>query len=65
MKNIFIDMWYGDDPNTADAITASYYPNDCEYRGNILKNGKYIGDFSTADSLEIKRAFPQLQINWD
>ena len=58
-----IDMWYGDtyNPDT-DTVTVSFYPNDCIYRGNIKRKGKYIGDFSGADSVEFTRRF---NIKWD
>lgn len=60
---VYIDMWYGDKPTEADKI--SFYDLDAEYRGNIYKNGKMIGDYSCKDSLELEKAFPQLQFNWN
>lgn len=60
-----IDMWYGDSHKDADGIDICFYPNSGIYRGNIFKNGKFIGDYETNDSMEIEKAFPQLEINWD
>lgn len=65
MKKINIDMWHGDKPEDADRISVSFSDMDCEYRGNIYKNGKAIGDYSANDSLEIQKAFPQLVFNWN
>lgn len=55
---INLDMWYGDtyNPNT-DTVSVCFYPNECIYRGNIKRNGKYIGDFSGKDSVEISKRF--------
>ena len=61
---INIDMWYGDKHTEADKIDVSFYPNDGEYRGNIYKNGKIIGDYSCNDSVEPENTFSQLKFNW-
>lgn len=63
MINLNIDMWYGDSPKDADKIDISFYPGD-GYRGNIYKNGKFIGDYWCKDSLLLERVFPQLTFNW-
>lgn len=60
-----IDIWYGDSPYKADKIDIEFYDLDAEYRGNIYKNGKIIGDYSCKSSLELEKAFPQLQFDWD
>lgn len=60
-----IDMWYGDNYKEADKIDVTFYPNGCEYRGNIYKNEKIIGDYSCNDSVELQNKFKQLQFNWD
>lgn len=57
---IKIDMWYGDSHREADKIDIAFYPNDGEYRGNIYKSEKMIGDYSCNDSLKLEKAFPQL-----
>lgn len=62
---INIDMWYGDDHKQADKIDITFYPNDGEYRGNIYKNGKMIGDYVCNDSIELEKSFTQLTFNWD
>ena len=48
----------------ADKIDVSFYPNDGEYRGNIYKNGKIIGDYTCNDSIELEKTFSQLKFNW-
>lgn len=62
---IKIDMWHGDKKEDADKIDIFFYGLDCEYRGNIYKAGKAIGDYSCNDSVELEKAFPQLVFNWD
>ena len=37
-------MWYNDNATDADKIDITFYPNAGQYRGNIYKNGKMIGD---------------------
>lgn len=64
-NNLYVDMWFGNTPEEADKITISFYPNDCEYRGNIYKDGKIIGDYVCSDSLLLEKIFPQLQFKWD
>ena len=62
---INIDMWYGDNQKRADKIDITFYPNDGEYRGNIYKNGKMIGDYVCDDSIELEKSFLQLTFNWN
>ena len=62
---INIDMWHGDDHKDADKISISFYPNDEEYRGNIYKDNKIIGDYTCDDSVELEKSFSQLVFNWD
>lgn len=62
---INIDMWDGDNHKEADKIDITFYPNDGEYRGNIYKDGKIVGDYTCDDSLELEKDFPQLTFNWD
>ena len=57
-------MWYGDSYKDADKIDIEFYPNSCEYRGNIYKDNKIIGDYSCGDSVELEKKFKQLQFNW-
>lgn len=59
-----LDMWYGDDPKTADKIDIYFSDCDCLYRGNIYKNGKIIGDYSTECTDWLEKKFPQLVFNW-
>ena len=62
---IKIDMWYNDKPTDADNVNVFFYDLDCEYRGNIYKAGKIIGDYVCTDSTELEKVFPQLVFNWD
>jgi len=59
-----IDMWYGDRPEDADGLSVMFYPNGCEYRGNLYKGFRPIGDFATSISTEIAQAFPHLPVDW-
>ena len=56
-----IDMWYGNSKKDIAALDVFFYPNDSVYRGNFYDiTGKIIGDYSTADSVELERTFPKL-----
>lgn len=59
-----IDMWYGDDYRRADEIDIAFYPNGCEYRGNIYIKGKMVGDYSCRSSVELEEKFSQLSFDW-
>ena len=48
---IEIDMWYGDSHKEADYIDVTFYPNGAEYRGNMYRDGKIIGDYVCNDSV--------------
>lgn len=61
---IKIDMWNNDNYKEADKIDMFFYPNDGEYRGNIYKNNKCIGDYVCNDSIELEKSFSQLIFNW-
>lgn len=61
---INIDMWYNNQPSEADKIDIFFYDNDCEYRGNIYKDGKVIGDYTCNDSVELEKTFSHLHFNW-
>ena len=60
-----IDMWYGDNYKDCDKIDITYYPNDEEYRGNIYKDNKCIGDFTCDNSTELENTFSHLHFNWN
>lgn len=64
-KRVQVDMWYGNAKEEADGISITFYPNSGEYRGNIYKEGKIIGDYTCESSVELEDAFPQLEFNWD
>jgi hypothetical protein len=60
MKDIHIDMWYGDDVSVTDGIDVSFNDLDCKYRGNIYKNGRMIGDYVCDDSVTLEKVFKGL-----
>lgn len=60
-----IDMWYGNNHTEADKIDITFYSNTGEYRGNIYKNGKMIGDYICNNSIELEKTFSQLHFNWN
>ena len=60
-----IDMWYNNAIEEADKITVAFSDIDVMYRGNIYKDNKIIGDYSCNDSVELEKAFPHLQFNWE
>lgn len=62
---VHIDMWYGHSYGEAEQIDITFYPNSGEYRGNIYKDGKTIGDFRCRDSVELEKKFNHLHFNWD
>ena len=60
-----LDFWYGNTIEQVDEVTVSFYPNAGEYRGNMLIDKKFIGDYVATDSVELEKTFPQLYFNWD
>lgn len=46
-----IDFWYGNTIEDVDEMTSSFSDIDCEYRGNYISKGQYIGDYTT-DSMQ-------------
>lgn len=54
---IDIDLWYGDKLEDCDTLTYSFYDCDCVYRGNIIKNGRFVGDYTTDDFREIEKLY--------
>lgn len=60
-----VDMWYKDSYKNADKIDITFYPNSGDYRGNIYKNDKAIGDYICTNSVELENNFPQLQFRWE
>lgn len=59
-----IDMWYGDNYKECDKVDICFYPNNGEYRGNIYKNKKCIGDYCLKSSQDIEKKFSHLTFNW-
>jgi hypothetical protein len=60
-----IDMWYGDEVASVTKIRVNFYDCDCKYRGNCYIGGDCVGDFVADDSVELERAFPQFDFNWN
>ena len=55
---IKIDFWSGYSLQDVDTISIFFYPNDGQYRGNLYKDGKAIGDFTSNDSVQLEKMFP-------
>lgn len=51
---IDIDMWYGDKSTEVDKLDIAFYPNEGNYRGNLYRNGKIIGDYVCDSSAQLK-----------
>ncbi len=57
---MYLDFWHGETIEDVDDITVFFSDVDCTYRGNMSSKGKIIGDFSTKDSSELYKTFPQI-----
>lgn len=53
-----IDFWYGDTLEAIECIDYTFYPNDGEYRGNLYKGGRAVGDYVTKNSSELEKIAP-------
>lgn len=60
MKKIIIDLWYDDTLSECDGLTCSFSDCDCVYRGNIIKNGQFVGDYTTGDFREIEKLYSRM-----
>ena len=57
---MIIDMWNDHKRREVKHISIYFYPNNGYYSGNLYdKEYKTIGDYTTKDSLEIKKYFSQ------
>lgn len=56
-KKMIIDLWYDDTLQECDGLTYSFSDCDCVYRGNILKNGRFVGDYTTSDFQKIEKLY--------
>lgn len=56
---IKFDFWYNNCRADVSGITVCFYPDICEYRGNLYDiSGRCIGDFTALDSVEVEHYFP-------
>lgn len=55
---IKFDFWYNDTLETITGASASFYPNEGIYRGNLFKDGRIVGDYVSDNSVEIEDTFP-------
>mgnify|MGYP004656319569 FL=1 len=55
--SIDIDLWYDDMLEDCDSLTCSFSDCDCVYRGNIIKNGRFVGDYTTGDFRKIEKLY--------
>lgn len=54
---IMIDLWYYDTLEECDSLTCSFSDCDCVYRGNIIKNGRFVGDYATDDFRRVVKLY--------
>ncbi len=57
---IFIDLWCGDTIGECSDLTYSFSDCDCVYRGNIIKDGRFVGDYTTCDFREIEKLYSRM-----
>lgn len=60
IRKIKIDLWYSNTIQECDGLTYSFSDCDCVYRGNIIKNGQFVGDFTTGDFREIEKLYRRM-----
>lgn len=60
MRKIMIDLWYCDTLRECDGLTYSFSDRDCVYRGNIIKNGEIVGDYTASDFREIEKLYSRM-----
>ena len=53
-----IDYWYGHKREDITGVDCWFSDSDCEYRGNIYKENRAIGDYVADDSGDVEREFP-------
>lgn len=61
---MIINMIYDHKPTEADRITVYFNDLSATYAGSLYKDGEAIGDYYTADSLEIEATFTQFRNIW-
>lgn len=59
-RKIIIDLWYGNTLQECDGLTHSFSDCDCVYRGNIIKNGQFVGDYITGDFRAIEKLYSRM-----
>lgn len=59
-RKLIIDLWFGDAVEDCTGITYSFSDCDCVYRGNFIKNGRFVGDYTTCDFREIERLYGRI-----
>lgn len=60
-----IDFWYGNTIADVDRISIAFSDVDCVYRGNLYSHGRIIGDYTSSNSVELEKRFPQLKFRWE
>lgn len=60
-RNIIIDLWYFDTLTDCDGITCSFSDVDCVYRGNIVKNGRFVGDYTARNFQAVKDLYARMK----
>ena len=60
-KNITIDLWYSDTLTDCDSLTCSFSDMDCVYRGNIVKNGRFVGDYTARNFQAVEDLYSRMK----
>ena len=59
-RKIILDLWYGDALQECDGLTYSFSDCDCVYRGNIIKNGQFVGDYTASEFQSIEKLYRRM-----
>lgn len=59
-RNIIIDLWYSDTLTDCDGLTYSFSDIDCVYRGNIVKNGRFVGDYTARNFQAVEDLYSRM-----
>ena len=59
-RNIIIDLWYSDSLTDCDGLTYSFSDMDCVYRGNIVKNGRFVGDYTARNFQAVEDLYSRM-----
>lgn len=55
------DLWYSDTLTDCDGLTYSFSDIDCVYRGNIVKNGRFVGDYTARNFQAVEDLYARMK----